>query len=476
MNPTDAQTAAGGRKPAVLSGFSGFVVLWSGQFLSLVGSSLTGFALAVYVYRLTGSATTLGIIFALGLLPATLASPLAGPLVDRWGSRRTLLVSNVGNMLVTLVLAALLVTDTFAVWHVYVIVSVTSVLGALEMPAFAAMTPRLVPKEHLGRANGMRMFAMAASQVLAPVSAGFLLLAIDISGIVIVDFVSFGFAILTLLLVRVPHTRPATPAAEERRPNLLAEFREGLRYVLVRRGLFALLLFLAAVNFSSGFIELLITPLVLGFASADALGTVMSIGGLGMVVSSVAVSVWGGPRRRVRGMLGFSLLLGAAVVIGSTRPNVALAAAAAFVFLGALGVVISTNQVIWQTKVEPHLMGRVMALINMVGLVPQLVANILAGLAVDHVFEPLVGRDEVRSPALATLIGTGPGRGVALLMMIVGLMIIVTVALAALNPRLRRLEDELPDVAHDDEPDDDETRADQPPGGEAAETPATVRA
>jgi MFS family permease len=464
--PTDVQTAAGGRKPSALSGFSGFTVLWAGQFLSLIGSSLTAFALAVYVYRLTGSATTLGVIFALGLLPATLASPLAGSLVDRWGSRRTLLVSNIGNMLVTLVLAALLVTDTFAVWHVYVIVSVTSVLGALEMPAFAAMTPQLVPKEHLGRANGMRMFAMAASQVLAPVSAGFLLLAIDISGIVVVDFLSFGFAIVTLLLVRVPHSRAATLAADGRRTSLLSEFRDGLRYVLARRGLFALMLFLAAVNFSSGFIELLITPLVLAFASADALGTVMSIGGLGMVVSSVAVSVWGGPRRRVRGIFGFSLVLATAVVIGSTRPNVVLVAAAAFVFLGALGVIITTNQVIWQTKVEPHLMGRVMALINMVSLVPQLVANILAGLAVDHVFEPLVGRDEVRSSTVATLVGDGPGRGIALLMMVVGVLIAVTVAVAALSPRLRRLEDELPDVAPDDEPD----------GAKADAQPAATRA
>jgi MFS family permease len=170
----------------------------------------------------------------------------------------------------------------------------------------------------------------------------------------------------------------------------------------------------------------------------------------------VAVSVWGGPRRRVRGVLGFSLLLAAAVMIGSTRPNAALVAVAAFVFLGALGVVISTNQVIWQTKVEPHLMGRVMALVNMIALVPQLVANVLAGLAVDKVFEPLVGRDEVRSPAVATLVGDGPGRGIALLMMVVGLLLALTVAVAALSPRLRRLEDELPDVASpDDDPDGD---------------------
>ena len=457
---------------ATASGFRAFMIVWVGQFASLMGSSLTGFALAIYVYQLTGSATTLGVIFALGLLPAVLASPIAGSLIDRWGPRRTLLVSNAGNMLVTALLAVLLITDTFAVWHVYVIVVATSVLGSLEVPAFASLAPALVPKEHLGRANGIRMFALAASQVLGPVMAGFLLLGIGLDGIVLVDFLSFGLAILSLIVVRIPHGRPADEAADGSATNLLAEFREGWRYVAARRGLLALLFFVGAVNFSAGFLELLITPLVLAFASADALGIVVSIGGLGMVVSTIAVSIWGGPRRRVRGILILTLVLAAATVAGSARPSVALVAVAAFVYMGTLGVIISANQVIWQTKVEPRVMGRVMALLNMVGLLPQLVANILAGLAVDHVFEPFVGRDEVRSPAIAMLVGDGPGRGIALLLMVVGVLIAVSAGVAAMNPRLRHLEDELPDMVT--EPSDDEQDGSGTPDPTAASDPTAA--
>lgn len=433
------------------SGLRAYVIVWSGQFLSLLGSGLTGFALGVYVYRLTGSATTLGIVFALGLLPSILAAPFTGSLVDRWGTKRALLVSNAGNMLVTLVLAVLLVTHTFAVWHVYLIVATGSVVAALEIPAFGAMAPQLVPRDQLGRVNGMRMFAIATSQVLAPVLAGFLIVTIQIQGIVLIDFVSFTFGILTLCAVRIPPVRPAGAAAVERR-NLLAESADGWRHIAARRGLLALLVFLGAMNFSAGFIDLLITPLVLSFASPDALGTVLSIGGIGMVITSLAVSVWGGPRRRVRGVLGFSLVLAAATVLGSVRPDVALIAVAAFVFMGALGVVIATNQAIWQTKVQPHLMGRVIAIVNMVSQIPQLAAYAVAGLLVDLVFEPLVGRDRVRSATLATVIGDGPGRGIALLMMVMGGLIALTVAVAAAHPRLRHLEEELPDVTP--EPDD----------------------
>jgi DHA3 family macrolide efflux protein-like MFS transporter len=435
------------------SGVRAYLIVWAGQFLSLLGSGLTGFALGVYVYRLTGSATTLGLIFALGLLPAILVSPFTGALVDRWGVKRSLLVSNSAHMAITLVLAALLATDTFAVWHVYPIVVATSVVAALELPAFGALAPMLVHPDQLGRVNGLRMLAMATSEVLTPVTAGFLILAIGIDGIVLIDFASFGLAILSVAVVRIPRAAPpAEPPADGRR-SLLADFRQGWRYIAARPGLLALLVFLGAVNFSAGFIDLLITPLVLAFASADALGVVLSVGGVGMVVTSLAVSVWGGPRRRVRGVLGFSLVLAGATVLGSARPNVALVAVAAFVFMGALGIIISTNQAIWQSKVEPHMMGRAIAIVTMVAQAPQLVAYAVAGVAVDRVFEPLVGHDDVRSPVLATLVGDGPGRGIALLMMVVGALIAVSVAVAALNPRLRGLEDELPDVARQpDEP------------------------
>jgi MFS family permease len=427
-----------------------YLTVWAGQFLSLLGSGLTGFALGVYVYRLTGSATTLGLVFALGLLPAILVSPFTGALVDRWGVRTSLLVSNGAHMVITLVLAAVLVTDSFAVWQVYPIVAATSVVAALEMPAFGALAPMLVHRDQLGRVNGLRMLAMAVSEVLAPVTAGFLILAIGIDGIVLIDLASFALAILSVAVVRIPRA-PRSPAqtegADGGRRSLLSDFRDGWRYIAARPGLLALLFFLGAVNFSAGFIDLLLTPLVLAFTSADALGLVLSVGGVGMVVTSLLVSVWGGPRRRVRGVLGFSLVLAGATVLGSARPDVVLVAVAAFVFMGALGIVISTNQAIWQSKVEPHMMGRAIAIVTMVTQAPQLVAYAVAGVAVDRIFEPLVGRDDVRSPAFAALVGDGPGRGIALLMMVMGALIAVSVAVAALNPRLRALEDELPDVA-----------------------------
>ncbi len=445
------------------SGFRTFAILWSGQFASLAGSGLSNFALGVYVYLHTGSVTTLGLIYALAYLPFVLASPFTGSLVDRWGPWRALVASNVAALFVMLLLAAQLATGTFAVWQFYLVVSCISVTQALLTPAFESATPALVSQGQLGRANGMRLLAEAASRLLAPVSAGFLLLAIHISGVVLMDCLSYVLALLTLAVVRIPGNRdvagrrPATPSA------LLNDFGQAWRYIAARQGLLALLVFSAAVNFCGGFVQLLITPLVLAFGSSAALGTVMSCAGIGMVVASAAMSAWGGPRKRINGILGFSLLMGAAMVVGALRPNAILIAGAAFVVLGSSAIVIGCNQVIWQTKVEPRLLGRTMALLAMVFTAPQLLAYALAGITADRIFQPLVGRNEVRSPVLQLLVGNGPGRGIALLIMLMGGIIALCVLGGALYPRLRHLDGELPDVAGDTDAADDADEMEKPP-------------
>ena len=444
------------------AGFPAFVIVWCGQFASLTGSALSAFALAVYIYQLTGSVTALAMVYALAFLPLIGASAFTGSLVDRWGVRRSMLVGNAGSLLVMLTLAGLLFTDTFAAWHIYVIVTANSVLRALHMPAFAASIPLLVPKRQIGRANGMRMVALATSQVLAPAAAGGLLMAIDVSGLILLDYVSYGLAILTLLVVRIPLAHGTEKSTGRGLPALLRDFGQAWRYVVARPGLRALLLLIAALNFGAGFVDVLITPLVLAFASSQALGVALSVGGIGMIIASVAMSVWGGPRRRVRAILWSSLVLAAATVIGSVRPSVPLVAVAAFVFMGALAVIISTNQSIWQTKVEPRLLGRTMAMQNMVANAPQLLSYVLAGPAADAVFEPLVGRDRVRAPLLALIVGDGPGRGIALLFMLVGGFIGLCVAVAASSARLRRLEDDLPDAVGDEETVGEEPAVHQP--------------
>ena len=435
---------------APASGFRAFLILWCGQFVSLIGSFLSSFALGVRVYQLTGSVTELAFVFVCVFVPSVLVSPFAGSLVDRWGHRRALLVSNCGAMAVALALAILLATGTFQLWNVYVATTANSVLAALQVPAFGSAVPLLVAKRHIGRANGMLLLATSASQVLAPVAAGFLLLSIRLRGVILIDCLSFGVAIISLLFIRIPRRAPDGETGQEEPATLLGGFGQCWRYLLGRRGLVSLLVFYAALCFLVAFVDVLYIPAILAFGSTAALGTVLTVGGIGMVVGSAVMSAWGGPSRRVIGVLGFSLLLGSAIIGGALRPSVPLIAVAAFIFLGSSAFIEGSYKGIWQTKVDPRMQGRALALQNMVITAPQPIAYLLAGPLADGIFQPLVGRYHVSSAALAAVIGNGPGRGFALVLLLIGILIVVTAVLGYLNPRIRRLDIDLPDAVPGD--------------------------
>ncbi|MEV6997431.1 MFS transporter [Streptomyces sp. NPDC093982] len=430
------------------SGFRAFVVLWVGQFLSLAASAVTSFALGVYCFLQSDSVTTLAVLYALPFIPFLIVSPLAGTLVDRWGAKRAMLVSNGGCMLVALLMAVLLWTDTFAVWQVYFIVLVTASLRALDLPAFEAAVPLLVPQDQVGRATGMRMLATGVSAVVGPVLAGALLLTIGIEGIVTLDCVSFLLAIVTLAFVRIPRLPLRETATGGIRASVLPDARAGWRYLAVRPGLVSLAVLLGVMSFGVGFGELVLPPLVLSFGAPGDLGLVMSVGALGMVVVSGAISLWAWPEphQRVSSMVAALFLFAASIVLASMRPSLALLTVAVFLFMGCATFIVGIAQTIWQVKVEPQMLGRTVALRNAISMTPQLLGNLLAGVLCEFVAVPLVGSERVHSDFVALLVGDGPGRGYALALTLLGAATALVVVLVARSPRLRRLDEELPDV------------------------------
>jgi len=119
-----------------------FVLLWIGQMLSGIGSRLSSFALGLWVLRTTGSTTQFAITFIVTALPAIFAAPLAGALVDRWDRRRILMTCEVLSALLMGSLVLLLSLGHLAVWHVYAVAAMTSLLDSFRNPAFLASVPR----------------------------------------------------------------------------------------------------------------------------------------------------------------------------------------------------------------------------------------------------------------------------------------------------------------------------------------------
>jgi len=421
-----------------------FLTLWLGQTVSLLGSGLSSFALGVWVYQRTGSVTQFALTLFFNVLPGVLLSPVAGALVDRWDRRRAMLVSDAGAGASTLAIALLPFAGQLEGGHIYAAVAASSAFQSLRWPALSASIPLLVPKEALGRANGLVQTGMALAQTFAPLLAGVLLGVLGLAGLVLLDVLTFACAVLTLLIIRIPKPRPATGDGP-RRP-LLREAAYGWTYIAQRPGLMALLLLFTACNFIMGLLTVLITPMVLSFTTPEVLGRVLSATGAGMLAGGLVMSLWGGPRRRILGIFATLMLQGLALLIGGLRPSALLIAAASFLFLFGFPVLSASSQAIWQSKVAPGVQGRVFAMRQMLALSSIALARLAAGPLADQVFEPLLAPGGPLAESVGRVLGVGPGRGIALFFLVLGIAELLVLAAAWSYPRLRRLEDEVPDA------------------------------
>ncbi len=419
-----------------------FMIVWFGQLISVIGSGLSSFALDIWVYQRTGSITQFALAALCSQLPNILMLPVAGALVDRWNRRFCIIISESGLCLSMLAIIFLLATGQLEVWHVYIASIVGSIFNAFQEPAYSATIPLLVPKQHLGRANGMARLGEAVARLFSPVLAGVLIVTIHLEGVIILDFATYIFSVITLLSVRFPKT---TPADSELNASLLSEVVYGWKYITARPGLLGLETFQAVTNFFEEIFTLLIIPLVLSFASPATLGIVLSISAIGGLLGALIMSTYGGPPRLIYSLLGFELLAGLCIFVAGVQPSIPLFTVAAFLVCLGVPIVYGSGEAIWQKKVPQEVQGRVFATKQMIATSSQPLAYLLAGPLADRLFEPLMAKNGSLASSIGQIIGVGPGRGIGLLFTILGILIVLLTFAAYYYPRLRFVEDELPD-------------------------------
>ncbi len=432
-------------KPYLMPGMRFFFIISLGQLISLIGSSLTKFALGVWVYQQTESATQFAAITLFAQLPSILFSPLTGALVDRWNRRTAMLISDCGAGISTLAIALLLFSGNIQIWHLYPIIAIGSIFNAFQLPAYQATLALLVPKQHLVRVNSIVTLGLASSQLIAPFLGGILLITLGIKGVFLIDFLTFSVALTTLSIVKIPsHKNTIKKVA---RKSLISESIYGWNYITSRPGLLGLLLFYTSKNFCLGFVSVLTTPLALSFTTADVLGKILSIGGIGMVVGSVAMNIWGERTRLIPTIVTFNLLGGIAIIIAGFSTEVPLLAFAAFSFFFTTPIVTSSFQTIWQKKVAPEVQGRVFAIRRAISLGSLPLAYIIAGPLADRIFEPLMVANGSLADSVGLYIGVGPGRGIGLLFIIMGILAMLTSFIAYRYKPFRLVETQLPDIS-----------------------------
>lgn len=392
----------------------------AGQMVSAFGSDLTDFAIGVYLYyRLTGQVTPLALTTLSYFLPQVSLGPFSGSIVDRVDRKWIMVAADLVQGLAVLIILSLLAAGALHFWMIYALVAIAGAATSVQATARRATITLLVPKAHLSRASGWQSLSYGLGTMLAPAVAGILLPLIGISHVLALDVLTYVADTLILMVLRFPALAGVVTTVPR---SLVAGLVAGWRYVRTSPGLLGLLVVYSLYNLFGMFVTWwLVTPMVLvSTGNTAALGLINAAFSLGMIVGGTGMTVWGGPRRRIHGVLGAMVLTGlfGQAAFGFGRAFVVWALAA---FVGAflIAIEMGSNAAVWQARVPPELQGRVFAVRPAVeqGTIP--VGLLLVGPVVDHLFEPAM-RGPVGA-ALAPVLGAGKVEGYVLAFVVFGL-------------------------------------------------------
>ena len=435
------------KRPA---GMTAFIVVWIGQIISILASGMSQFALSLWMYDQTKSATAMGLMQVFFITPFLVMSVPAGVMVDRYNRKLMMMLSDFAAVLATGMVFVLYALGRLEFWHLYVAAVMNGLGNTFQWPAYSAAISTMVSKEQLGRANGLMSLMEAGPGVLAPILAGALYPIMGLTGLLGIDVATFFIAIGALAFVFIPQPQ-RTQEGEQASGGMLKEAWSGFQYIFARPSLLGLQMVFFFGNLFSGMTFTLLAPMVLARTGQNSIifGSVQTIGAVGGILGGIIMSIWSGLKRRQFGVIFgwmtegifFVILLG----VGRGLP----VWGTAMVLGGLIGALINTsNQAFWQAKVAPDLQGRVFSARRLIAWLTQPISPIIAGILADYVLEPAMRTESTLSTTFGGLVGTGPGAGMSLLMIFCGIIITLVGLIAYFIPAIRNADKLLLD--HDE--------------------------
>lgn len=391
-----------------------FIIIWVGQLISIIGSSMTSFATNLWAWELTNQATTLTLTSFFTILPSIFITPISGLIVDRCNRKLLMVLGDTVAVCLTFMILFLYFTNQLEIWHLYVINAIRGTFNQIQALAYSTSVVLMVPKRHYARASSMEFLSGYGADIVAPALAGYLYFVIGLAGMALIDVITFAIAISTVILIRIP--QPVTKV-KQHLTNIWQEVGFGWRYILARKSLLALafisLLFWLAHDVGGA----LYAPMILARSHNNAvlLGSLASAAGIGGVVGALIFSAWGGFKHRIHGVLLGMIGAGLSKMffgLGNT-PSVWMTAQ----FCSSLNFPLngSSETAIWLAKVAPNVQGRVFAARSLLLQLGSAVAYLIAGPLADNVFEPAMQSKSNVLFILGRLFGTDTGAGMAVI-------------------------------------------------------------
>ena len=371
--------------------FHRFLLLWSGELVSSIGSGLTSFGLGVYVFRQTGSAADMALVSLLAFLPTLLLSVPAGVLADRYDRRGLMMVGDGCSALGILYIFLCMQTGGTSLAQICIGVSISSVFSSLLEPAYRATVSDILEKEDYSRASGLVSLAGSARYLVSPVLAGILLSIADIRLLLILDMGTFFLTVICTGAVR----RGLASKAAERKEAFLTLLKEGWQAVTEKRGVLLLILVSSVMTCFMGAFQILAEPMILAFSDSTTLGICETICASGMLVSSLFLGIRGIRKGYVKTLSLSLAFAGIAMVCFGLRENLILICASGLAFFAMLPFANNSLDYLVRTNIAEELQGRAWGLIGFLSQIGYVVAYSVSGLLADGIGDQLqigVGR------------------------------------------------------------------------------------
>lgn len=412
-----------------------FIILWLTQALSSLGSSMTGFALVIWLYNDSGSALTTALLTVCSYAPYVIVSIFAGAISDKWNKKAVMLVCDSFAALTTVCVLILFKTGSLEVWHLYILNALNGLMNSVQSPASDVATTLLTPEKHYQKTSAMRYFSNSLVSILTPVLAAAIVSFAGLDAVIAFDLATFAVAFTVLLFfIKIPET----PQSKSSKETLLQSAKGGISYLGRSKGILCMILFLSAINFIASIYNAALPALILSKSNEAALGAVSSSVGIATLVGSVIATFFPKPKSRSKTICACLLVSMSTenflLVFGNNTIVWCIGAVLGWLFIPLMS---ANYDVIFRSTVPKEMLGRVYSVRNTLQFFSIPVGYFLGGFLVDKVFEPFMAGTE--NSLLLNIFGTEKGSGAAFLFFVIGIAGVIVCVVFSRIKALREL-------------------------------------
>ena len=362
-----------------------FAIIWTGQFFSILSSTVVGYSVIFWLSLETGSAEILSLAAIASLLPQAVAGLFTGVYVDRWDRKKVMIFADSFIALCTLGLAVLFWTGTARIWHLYILLASRSVGSAFHMPAMQASVPLLAPQSQLARIAGVNQMIQSVCGIAGPALGALFIGLFNMGTVLMLDVAGAVLACTSLLFVKIP--RPEKESSLP--PDVFREVKDGFREIYSKKGLAPLFAFSVGVTFFIMPVSVMFPLMTLDHFSGDAFGMslVEMLWAGGTLLGGAVMGMRGYKANKVLLINAMYIVIGVCLMLSGLLSSGMFAVFCAFTAVtGVAGAVYNSSFIaVVQSNVDPAVLGRVLSVFFSLSLMPSAIGLLGTGFLAENV-------------------------------------------------------------------------------------------